>query len=86
MERLYKEGDKVRVILTRPLGDNSCAPPLVMYQEHKVNKVIEDTKGNQHLDIGLVSKINYVTSFETKEELPDGDKIHWCHPSRFELI
>lgn len=55
-----------------------------MDQPYPVKGIVLDSAGNQHLDVGLKSDLNWVKSIETGEELPDGDKIHWCHPSRFE--
>lgn len=55
----------------------------VMNKLH-IKEIILDAEGNQHLDVGLKSHLNYITSYETKEDLPRGKEIHWCHPSRFE--
>lgn len=82
----FKTGDKIRVVKVEPLEGNEIAPPLKMGDEHTVGQICEDSKGNQHLDVGLVSSVSFVRSWETKEELPNGDKIHWCHPSRFEHV
>ncbi len=68
-----------------PLPGNKVAPPLEKDKEYIVKEIILDVQGNQHLDVGLVSEYNYITSYETKEELKRGDVIHWCHPSRFRL-
>lgn len=78
-------GGIVTAINDKPLPGNSVAPPLELGKTYVIAKVIHDKKGNPHLDVGLKSKYNFITSYETKEELPDGEKIHWCHPSRFEL-
>lgn len=83
---MFEVGQKVRVVKTDKLKGKDIAPRLKMGSEEIILGICLDSKGNQHLDVGIVSKISYVTSFETGEELPDGDKIHWCHPSRFELI
>lgn len=83
---IYNIGDKVRIIKIEPLGDNTVAPPLELNKEYPVKGVILDSGGNQHLDLGLVSEYNYIRSFETNEELPDGDRIHYVHPSRVELV
>ena len=82
---IFKIGDQVTVINTNILEGNEVGPPLKMRDKHKVHDIIDDRAGNQHLDVGLKSKFNYIRSFETKEELRDGDKIHWCHPSRFKI-
>lgn len=67
----------------KPLQGNEIGPELVVGEEYLIKEIILDSKGNQHLDVGLKSKLNYVRSFETKEDLDRGDSIHWCHPSRF---
>lgn len=82
----YVRDHRVRVINDKPLPGNTIAPPLEAGQEYTIHGICVDKKGNQHLDVGLVSKYNFIRSHETGEELPDGDSIHWCHPSRFERI
>lgn len=86
MEKIiYKKDDKVIAISNTLLGDNEVAPPLELNKEYPVLDIAIDKKGNQHLDVGITSEYNYIRSFETKEELPKGHMIHWCHPSRFKL-
>lgn len=82
----YEIGDKLRVTNIAPLLGNKIAPNLDREKEYKIKEIILDSMGNQHLDVGLPSEYNYITSYETKEELQRGDIIHWCHPSRFERI
>lgn len=77
---------KLKCINIKPLSGNEVAPPLEEGKEYDLLSKIQDSKGNYHYDIGLKSEYTYVRSFETQENLPDGDKIHWCHPSRFEVI
>ena len=81
--RTFTVGEEVEVIQIDPLPGNDVAPPLEIGQKYPVIGIYIDQQGNQHLDIGIVSRYNYIRSFETKELLPNGDKIHWCHPSRF---
>lgn len=83
--QLFEVGQTVIAKNNKPLSGNDRAPDLQLEQEYPVKQITLDKKGFQHLDVGLVSTCNYITSHETREELPDGDKIHWCHPSRFEL-
>lgn len=80
-----KTGDKIKCVNNSPLEGNNIAPPLIG-KEYTVKEVILDSKGNSHLDVGLKSRYNFITSFETKEELPRGNYVHWCHPSRFALL
>lgn len=65
---------------------NDHKPQLVEGKEYEVKEIIHDKEGNPHYDVGLESFLNYVRSIETGEELPRGNKIHWCHPSRFEEV
>ena len=69
-----------------PLEGNVYGPPLVAGEFYPLNEVILDSKGNQHYDVGLKSSLNYIRSYETKEELPRGNEVHWCHPSRFRQV
>lgn len=79
----FEIGEKVEVLYDKPLPGNDEAPPLTVGEDVKIKGICYDREGNQHLDVGIKSMLNYVRSYETKEELPEGDKIHWCHPSRF---
>lgn len=83
---MFIMGQAVRAVFTAPMTGNDVAPPLIQGREYLIKDIFHDSAGNQHLHVGLVSKFNFIRSFETKEHLPDGDKIHWCHPSRFEKI
>lgn len=85
MNNQFNVGDTLKANNNSPLSGNSIAPPLIIGDEYTVKGITIDRKGNQHLDVGIPSEYNYIRSFETKEELPNGDKIHWCHPSRFKL-
>lgn len=79
----FNVDDILSCVKTEPMPGNSIAPPLVLNKLYTVEEITIDKAGNQHLHVGLISEYNYVRSYETKEELPDGDKKHWCHPSRF---
>jgi hypothetical protein len=88
-----KAGDKVIAINNQPLEysepletKTKVAPPLILGQEYEIKEVILDSKGNEHLDVGIKSQYGFIRSFETNKELPRGDKIHWCHPSRFKAL
>lgn len=86
MSNSKDKGGIIKCINTNPLPGNSIAPPLKLGETYVVLQVIRDKKGNPHLDVGLKSEYNYISSYETKEQLQDGDKIHWCHPSRFKVV
>jgi hypothetical protein len=83
---MYKIGDNVKCVNDKVLAGNDAKPDLTLDKEYPVKGITLDSAGNQHLDVGLESHLNWVRSYETGENLPDGDKIHWCHPSRFELV
>lgn len=85
-KKSFEIGQSVKCVNTKPLGYNTIAPDLVHGDVYPVKGIVLDSAGNQHLDVGLVSNLNWVKSIETGEELPDGDRIHWCHPSRFEHV
>lgn len=84
MNKVFNIGDEVLCVEDRILEGNDYGPEVYKGKTYTIKDICLDKDGNQHLDVGLVSKLNYVRSFETKEELPNGNKIHWCHPSRFE--
>lgn len=86
MDNKFEITQKVKAINNEPLPGNDTAPELVVGDEYQIKSITVDSAGHQHLDVGLPSHLGYVRSYETQEHLPNGDKIHWCHPSRFELI
>lgn len=77
---------KLKCINVEPLAGNDVAPPLELGVEYTLKSIVYDAEGNPHYDVGLKSEFNYIRSWETDEELDRGDKIHWCHPSRFEKV
>ena len=81
--KLFSVGDEVRAVNIKPYEKNGVAPPLIEQENYTIKSITIDSKNNQHLDVGLVSEYNYISSRETAEELRNGDTIHWCHPSRF---
>ena len=85
-QTIFKVGDKVKCINAKILKGNNKGPSLTEGEEYEVKEILVDPKGYSHLDVGLKSTLSYVSCWETKEELERGDKIHWCHTSRFELV
>jgi hypothetical protein len=79
----FNVGDIVIAVFTQPLPGKEIAPKLTLKAEYEIKTICEDKKGNQHIDVGLKSDVNSVTSFETNKELPGG--IRLCHPNRFIL-
>jgi hypothetical protein len=82
----FAVGDEGLVINAGFLKGNNIRPPLSSGVKYVIKGICYDRQGNQHLDVGLKSSYETISSYETGEELPDGDKIHWCHPSRFSKI
>lgn len=82
----FEIGDLVVAIDNKPLKGNSVAPSLELGTKYIIKEIVYDMGGNQHIDVGLYSEFNYIRSYETKEELERGDRIHWCHSSRFALL
>ncbi len=87
---MFTEKVEVEVIKIDKLQGKDCAPKLILGEKKTIKNIFIDSGGNQHLDVDLKTSLNFVTSFETGEELPkdkkDGKIIHWCHPSRFKKI
>jgi hypothetical protein len=83
---MIKIGSKLKCVNSKPLQGNDVAPPLKEGETYEVKDIVIDSEGNPHLDVGLKSNYNYITSWNTKEELPDGDTIHLCALNRFEEI
>ncbi len=79
-------GSKIKCINNQPLKGNDVAPPLVVGDEYTIQDLVFDSEGFYHYDVGLKSNYNWINSIHTNKPLPHGDKIHWCHPSRFEAV
>jgi hypothetical protein len=70
-------------INVKPLEGNEIAPPLNLgYRYEPVQTHVCDC-GQEHIDVGLESKVNFIRCHSCKKHLPEGDKVHWCHPTRF---
>lgn len=80
-----KQNDKVKAINNNPLEGNDVAPPLSLTKEYVVKDVFVCSCGQHHIDVGLVSKYNWINCYKCAKPLPNGTEIHWCHPSRLEL-
>lgn len=85
MKSTFTVGDTLTAINNQPLPGNKIAPPLKLAEPYTVKGIIQDSQGNDHIDVGIPSAVEYVRSYETGEELPGGDNIWFCHPSRFIL-
>jgi len=78
------EGGGMICVNVKPLGWNKIAPPLELNKEYYMIKYFVCSCGETHLDVGVTSECNYVSCYKCGEVLPDSDKIHWCHASRFQ--
>ncbi len=79
-------GNALKVIKVGNLPGHNKAPQLTMGELKEAKEVLTCKCGSKHIDVGLKSKLEFVSCFECKQELPRGSEIHWCHPSRFEII
>jgi len=84
MKTELKPGDKVRVINTNPLKGNQNGPTFTQ-KEYEVKQVLTHNE-HDHIDVGIESPFGSISCWETGATLPDGDKIQWCYPARFEKI
>jgi hypothetical protein len=80
----HEAGDTLTVTMEKPLEGNVIAPPIKIGQTHVLQVIHTCSCGQHHYDIGLPSEYNYIRCYKCKKELPSGDSVHWCHPSRFE--
>ena len=79
MKKTFEVGQTVKATNIAPLAGNDRSPNLELNKDYPVKQIILDSKGNQHLDVGLVSELNYVTSWDTKE--PFSLSIPRCLPA-----
>lgn len=82
-KRNPEKGDSLTCAYSLLLPGNEIKPKLEQQKEYRLKDIVLDKKGNLHFDVGLKSYHNYIRSYETGEELPNGNKIHWCHSLRF---
>lgn len=66
-----------------PLDGNEVSPPLEKGVSYQIVQKYTCECGQEHYDVGLESQYNFIRCYKCEEHLPNGDKIHWCHPSRF---
>jgi hypothetical protein len=71
------------VVDSKPLPGNEIAPNIKVGDHYDLVQTITCSCGQEHYDIGLKSEYNYIRCYACKKDLPKGDSIHWCHPSRF---
>lgn len=76
----------LKAINVEPFPGKKIAPPLVLGHVYMLEQDITCTCGEHHMHVGLRSDYNFITCHKCGEELPDGDKIHWAHSSRFKIV
>jgi hypothetical protein len=79
-------GDILTAKNIAPLEGNTIAPPLTLEEQYTAKKVYVCPCGQDHIDVGLKSEYNYIRCYSCKKEIPEGDSIHWCHPTRFAQV
>jgi hypothetical protein len=85
VETTIEKDNTIICVNVQLLPGNTIAPDLTMNKEYPAQEVYECKCGQKHIDVGLKSQHNWITCYNCREELPNGDTIHWCHPSRFEV-
>jgi hypothetical protein len=83
----FKVGDQVEVVNDAYMPGNDEGPLIKNGNKYPVKGMFMCTCGELHIDIGLISHLNYVTCYKCREELPNskfGGK-HWTHSSRFAI-
>lgn len=86
MKTSFVIGQRVRCINPHPFPKKDIGPPLKYGETYIIKQIITTIGSHDHLDVGLVSDYTYISCLATEIKIPEGDKIHWCHPSRFEAI
>lgn len=81
---IQQQGEELVVKFVAPLSESGIAPPLNVGQKVSLRRSYICECGEIHLDVGLESKHNWISCHKCGEELPEGDKTHWAHISRFE--
>jgi hypothetical protein len=79
-------GDKLKCINADRFPSKEVAPPLKVGEIYELKEIITTVGHHDHLDVGLKSNYNYISCEKTGVQIPRGEFIHWCHPSRFEKI
>ncbi len=74
---------QIKCINNNRLVGNDLKPDLKINGLYELKEVHTCKCGEKHYDVGLVSEINWVTCYKCREVLPNSDKIHWAHSSRF---
>lgn len=80
-----KVGDTIICKNDKKLAGNEVAPPLELEKEYPLKEIYTCQCGQEHFNVGLESNYNWVTCYKCGTQIPKGDLIHWCHPSRFTI-
>lgn len=81
-----KEEDNIKRVIcinTDILAESGHKPEVVLDKVYNVLEEFTCKCGQIHYDIGLKTKLNFITCYKCKEELPIKEDIHWCNSIRF---
>lgn len=78
----FNVGEKIICVNAGLLPGREKGPKLEADGVYRVLDIHTEPEGFQHLHVGLISHLEYITSQDTGRELPNNG-YHWCHPSRF---
>ena len=74
----------VKCINTEVLAKSGYKPNLELEKTYPLLESIKCSCGQTHYDVGLKTKLNFITCYKCGEELPIRSDIHWCNSIRFE--
>ena len=83
MDNTIKVNDILICKNDKPLEGNDLGPPLELEEEYEAQELYKCSCGQAHINVGLISNYNWISCYNCSSQLPYGDTIHWCHPSRF---
>lgn len=88
IETDIKQGDQLNCIETTPLPGNDVGPDLTQEITYEAKEVYKCECGQKHIDVGLVSNINWIKCYACTKELPRSShgEVHWSHPRRFIIV
>lgn len=82
-KQIEHQSDVLKCINIKPLTGNDVAPNLTDGLNYRILAIIKCSCGQDHYDVGLTSLYNFIRCHDCKEHLPNGENVHWCHPTRF---
>lgn len=79
----FQPKDTIKAINKDPLPGNDQAPHLQIDKAYTAETIYKCACGQEHIDVGLKSRHNWIKCYCCDNEIPQGNSIYWCHPSRF---